>query len=242
MIKYADGEIIQLLPENLLSQEVIAISYALRMAVSRMANWRSNTMLYANIDGLPDELLDYLSVELQSQYYSNRLPIDKKRALVKNTLAWYQQAGTVSAVKEMIDIIFGNGEVVEWPDFDEGPGVPGEFDIITDIEATPDAIQQLNSVIKNVKNASSTLRGLTIKKNFRLILKALLDGSMIKLQTELYDIAKIMGEAITIESDMAEAMDQFNAHLVKDGRWYFNSEYLFDGTRRFNSSILEVDL
>lgn len=241
MIKYDSGEIIDLLPLNLIDDEVIAISYALKMAMAKMNEWRNNIMLYANIDNLPDEILDYLSVELQSQYYSVDLPIDKKRALIKNTLAWYQKAGTVSAVEEMIDIIFGSGEVVEWQDFAGGPGTPGVFDIITEIAATPDAIKQLNLVIQNVKNASSTLRGLTIKRYLQLILQAYLEKHSVTLQTDIKEDMQLLKELLKIAFDI-DSTGSFEAFLNRDERWYLDGEYLLNGDRVFNSEIVRIEL
>ena len=55
------------------------------------------------------------------------------------------------AVAEMVKIVFGEGEVVEWPDFDEPPYTPGTFDIVTNAQLTPDILEYFVSVIDRVK-------------------------------------------------------------------------------------------
>lgn len=125
-------------------------------------------MVYHFIDSAPESVLDLLAVELRSLYYSDTLSINKKREIVKNTLRWHAQAGTPGAVAEMIKIVFGEGEVVEWPDFDEPPYTPGTFDIVTNARLTPDILEYFISIIDRVKNVRSHLRRILIKREWLL--------------------------------------------------------------------------
>lgn len=93
---------------------------------------------FSDIDKLDEKTLDYFAVEQRAMYYSQTLPIEQKKAIIKNTLNWYTKAGTPAAVSEMVDVVLGGGKVVEWFDFDEPPYTPGTFDIVTSALMTSD--------------------------------------------------------------------------------------------------------
>lgn len=165
MIKLPGGELRDFLPVTMKNDvDMVCLSYAMKKATERLARHQMATMAYHFIDSVPETILDLLAVELRSLYYSDSLPVETKRSIVKNTLRWHAQAGTPGAVAEMITIVFGEGEVVEWPDFDEPPYTPGTFDIITRAELTPGTLAYFASVIDRVKNVRSHLRRLLIKR------------------------------------------------------------------------------
>ena len=64
MISLYDGEIMDLLPEPFKSDpDVIAISYAIKRAVGVMLENAKKLHLYADIDHMPEYILDYMAVE-----------------------------------------------------------------------------------------------------------------------------------------------------------------------------------
>ena len=165
MIKLPDGELRDYLPPSMKNDTgMICLSYAMKKAAKQLAQYRKAAMIYRFIDSAPETVLDLLAAELRSLYYSDIMPLETKRKIVKNTLRWHAQAGTPGAVKEMIEVVFGEGEVVEWPDFDEPPYTPGTFDIITEAELTPDILGYFASVIDRVKNVRSHLRRILIRR------------------------------------------------------------------------------
>lgn len=169
MIKFPEGELRDYLPATMKNDvDMVCLSYAIKKGTERLMKYRKASMIYHFIDSVPESVLDLLAVELRSLYYSDALPVETKRRIVKNTLRWHTQAGTAGAVAEMIKIVFGEGEVVEWPDFKEPPYIPGTFDIVTDAELTPGILAYLASVIDRVKNARSHLRRIHIKRNCTL--------------------------------------------------------------------------
>ena len=121
--------------------------------------------LLVNIDGLPEELVDLLAIELNSHYYDQALPLDQKRSIVKSTIGWYMQAGTVAAVEDMLQIVFGNGRTEEWYNFSDGEGKPGTFDVFTDVALTPELMQRLGIVLKRIKKESAHLRKFRIERD-----------------------------------------------------------------------------
>lgn len=159
MIKYEDGEFLDLLPSLFKEKEdVVAISYAFKMAVASLLRSQTFTYLFADINDMPEELLDLMALEMKAPYYDEDLEIEVKRELVKNAMLWRSQAGTKKSVEDLIRAIFGVGEVIEWYDFEGGPGTPGEFDIITSAPLTPELFSKFTQIIDQVKNESSHLR------------------------------------------------------------------------------------
>lgn len=162
MIKLSDAELTTVLPPYIKeSNEVQAISFAFKKGMEKMIEYAKLSMLYAEIDNLPDEIIDLLALELQSQYYDDSMEIEIKRKIVKNSIAWYAKGGTVSAVDEMVQAVFGEGEVIEWYKYG---GKPGTFYIKTNAELSPDIIEKFNEIINKVKNMRSHLTNITINR------------------------------------------------------------------------------
>lgn len=160
MINFYDSEILDILPDNMKSQpECIALSYALKRANQKLVKYANMTSIYAVIDELPEKMLDLLAIELRTQYYDESFPVERKRSLVKNTMQWYNKAGTVSAVQEMIDNVFSSGIILEW--YETG-GQPGTFSISVTNTITPELIEEFNKVVRNVKNVRSHLENIVV--------------------------------------------------------------------------------
>jgi len=169
MIKFPDGELLDLLPSSLKNDtDMICLSYALKKAVGRLLAYERSAMTQNFVDSLPEKILDVLAVELRSPYYLDNMEIGVKREIIKNTLIWHTKAGTASAVSEMIGIVFGEGAVVEWPDFDEPPYTPGTFDIVTNAQMTEDITDFFMTVIERVKNERSHVRRVLIKREMEM--------------------------------------------------------------------------
>lgn len=155
MIKLYDGQITDILSPGLArGEEVKALSYSINKAMQRILDKLNSALIMLDVESLEEEVLDARAVELNTPYYDETLPIEKKRLLVKSTIQLYQKAGTPGAVKEMIDYVFGSGMLIEWF---ENNGVPGTFQIVTTNPLTTDTFNLLNKIVSKVKNVSSTL-------------------------------------------------------------------------------------
>ncbi|WP_314163386.1 phage tail protein I [Lachnoanaerobaculum gingivalis] len=155
MIKYNDAELISVLPHLLSSDpDIAAISYAYKKAMAKLIVISAQTVLYADIENMDEELLDLMALECRTQYYKGDLPIETKRKLVKNSLIWHQKAGTIGAVNELIDTVLGEGEVVEWFNFG---GDPGTFKILTSAKLSDSSLKYFQEIISNIKNMGSSL-------------------------------------------------------------------------------------
>lgn len=163
MTDLLNGEILDILPSQLNTDiDMICLSYAIKTVCARLMEYEGESMIYAGVDRLKENVLDLLAVEMQAPYYDQTLTIDVKREIIKKTFVWHQKAGTTSAVRELVAVVFGEGNVVEWPDFTDGEKTPGTFDIETNALMTPDMIERFNGIIGQVKSVRSHLRRVTV--------------------------------------------------------------------------------
>lgn len=146
MIDLKDGELIDIIPKEKADADSQARSYAIKKAIELYVEKALNkALLYTSIDTMPEDILDYMAVELDVSYYSQSMDIDMKRSVIKNAIPWYMTAGSTKAVEDMVNVIFGGGEVIEWYDFDTDK-TPGYFDIETE------AISSVESYQKNKRS------------------------------------------------------------------------------------------
>lgn len=163
MINFWESNIEAILPGYLSeTPEVQAISYAIAKQIQNICRRMEKEKVYVAVDNLSEDVLDLLALEMRSQYYSDTMEIQEKREIIKNTMKWYMKAGTASAVREMVNIVLGEGRVVEWFDFTEGEKIPGTFEIETEAGLTTDILSEVSKKIKNVKNARSHIRRVKI--------------------------------------------------------------------------------
>lgn len=165
MIKFKDGQIIDLLPPSMAKNvEMQCVSHALQKQVQKIMALADQTRTVAMIDQLPESVLDILATELRTPYYQESMDLETKRNIIKRTLLWHTKAGTPSAVSELIEIVFGEGGVVEWFDYDEPPYTPGTFDIITNAQMTEEIAEYFLTIIRRVKNTRSHIRRILINR------------------------------------------------------------------------------
>ena len=169
MIKLRDGRVADLLQnESEYNAEIQALSFAILQEKRRIMELAAGTRTISMIDELPEDILDVLAVELRTPYYSGDLSLERKRDIIKKTLRWFFKAGTPAALEEFIAAVFGEGYIVEWPEFTEPPYTPGTFDIVTDVRMTEDIVEQFLQLIRRVKNTRSHLRRVLTERHGEL--------------------------------------------------------------------------
>lgn len=120
MIDLKDIEPIKLMPQVFRKDAKIqAASYAFRETARELLKKIDTVTVYARVDTLPEQIVDLLAVEFRAQYYDTSLPVEEKRKAVKKALLWHCRAGTVSAVRELTDLVWrsDSAQVQEWFDY-----------------------------------------------------------------------------------------------------------------------------
>ncbi len=161
MINLYESSLSSILPNYLKTDhQVNAFCYAIDNQIKKLLDKCKSLEIWSNLPDADEELLDYLAAELRTQYYTPNLNTEVKRNLVANTLIWYQKAGTVAAVEELVSALFGEGTISEWHDYD---GLPHHFKIITtNPEITGDLLEKFNSVISQIKRITAILDAVEI--------------------------------------------------------------------------------
>ena len=163
MTKLKDGELLDLLPESMRKDpDVIAISYALKMAMGIALERSVQTRLFGDIDSLEESYLDYLAVEMRLAYYDESFPLETKRGLIKDSFTSYMEAGTAGMVQRMIDAIYGDGEITEW--FETAGLDPYTFEVKTDSQFTPETAGMIERFVQPIKSLRSHIASITAEQ------------------------------------------------------------------------------
>ena len=99
--------------------------------------------------------LDLLAVELRTPVYKQTYSVAIKRALVKESLIFYDQMGTPAAVNRIIEAVFGVGYIKEWWECGLQPHHFKAY--TTNPVVTAANVQEFKEVLNSVKRLSSWL-------------------------------------------------------------------------------------
>lgn len=157
MIKLYDSQLTDILPDSLKNDPGLqAISYALQKQNQKILTYLKAVKAIMTIDTLSKDVVDLMAAEYKTQYYSADLDLAIKRKLVKNTVLWHMKAGTTGCVEELVNTIFGYGNVEEWFDYE---GEPYHFKTTVDTILDQHQLVQFAQIIKKAKNARSIMDG-----------------------------------------------------------------------------------
>ena len=199
MISLYDSNILDILPECISEiPNVKALGYAIGQAIKRLIEYSENTSVYAMIDSAPEEILDMLALDLNTQYYDDTLDLESKRNLIRNTFIWYTNAGTPSSVEELVASIFGSGKVEEWYEYGDDPFF---FKVVTENS------DMFVRMLEKVKNERSHLRVVELHKTDE---QTVMHGIGIM---SVYKPAPII-EALEIRSSVITSFDMEGEYLV----------------------------
>ncbi|MFA9464035.1 MAG: phage tail protein [Velocimicrobium sp.] len=161
MTSIKDSRLISILPPNLqLDEEAISFCYALDNQIKKIIDLCGRLDIWSDIENAWEPIVDYLSVEMRTQFYDKTLPVEVKRTLVSSTMPWYEKSGTDEVVKEVITHAFGDGEIKEWYEYG---GEVGHFKVITsDVEANGEKEELFLSILDSVKRKTSKLDGILV--------------------------------------------------------------------------------
>ncbi len=172
MIELRDCEPVDILPLALRKDEYVqAAGYALKETARMLLDKVDQTSVYATLMTIPEDIIDLLAEELRAQYYDTSLPIADKREAVRKALPWHCRAGTVSAVRELTNLVWmsDSAKVQEWFEYGSDPYL---FRILlgTDMNIEEELIDAFLDAVWKVKNTRSHLESITFMRQFNNIL------------------------------------------------------------------------
>lgn len=170
MIKLADYRTENALPSEMKTPERIALSYAFDMQKKKYFDRVRRVYIWADLESVSDDKLDFLAVENRVLFYSPSLAPSVKRNMIRNSIYWYMKLGTRQAMEEMIDTVFGNENtsVEEWFTY---AGEPFHFRIAVGTEVTQTSIKEFLKYLNQVKNARSRFDYMVFQNGIKLVFK-----------------------------------------------------------------------
>ncbi len=129
-----------------ISEELNKLSYQTLLAI-----------IYANIDLLPEAVLDILAVDFKVDWYDFDYSLEEKRRVIKDSWNVHRKLGTKYAVETAISAIYPDTKVEEWWEYG---GDPYYFKLILDATyegVDPDKHQRVLERVQYYKNLRSVL-------------------------------------------------------------------------------------
>ena len=164
MADLSNTKLVDLLPASISGDaNVIAAASAIDGELQKVTALIPEAVLIARIDVLPEKVLDLLAWQWHVDFYEPvGFSIEKKRAVIKNSIAWHRKKGTPWAVAQVVSTVFARAEIKEWFDYN---GEPYHF-LIKTIDSLQDmgAYALLKRAIETVKNTRSWLDKIQIER------------------------------------------------------------------------------
>ncbi|KAA9003993.1 phage tail protein I [Paenibacillus spiritus] len=103
-----------------------------------------------------DEETDALASQYLPPYYDPNLPLEQRRALVRNAIPFHRRKGTAAAVEDLVALLFGYGSVEEWWQYG---GAPYHFRVVTNNpDVTTTRAKEFIQAVNSVKRLSTVLQ------------------------------------------------------------------------------------
>lgn len=161
MNKLSDVRLKSLAPPSISNDSKIkALCDAIDVKLHEIADATGLILLQPRLDTLPEAIIDELAWQYHVDFYDYSADLTKKRALVRQAIAWHKRKGTPAAVEEVCAAVFKTAKVFEnW----EYGGQPYHFQVRLIEEGIPDetVIDNLYRAIAETKNTRSWLDGLS---------------------------------------------------------------------------------
>ncbi|MFC4102901.1 phage tail protein I [Paenibacillus xanthanilyticus] len=156
MINLDSASLLDLLPSNLRNDPTVAAACgAIDSELRQLTTEIRQINYFSRLDELSSEQADELAWHFHIDFYDPALPLEQRRVLIKNSYDWHRRKGTPSAVEEIVQTVFGDGEVEEWYQFD---GEPGTFRILSsNTSITAEQTERFLAALNSVKRKSAHL-------------------------------------------------------------------------------------
>lgn len=158
MIKINQEGFLFLVPPNFKQEiEVQCLAYALDKLFQQFIQKCHCLAIWSDSKNWTHTICDQLAVELRTPLYSQTLPLETKKEMVKKTLDWYKKLGTAKVAKEVTALAWKSTGIEEW--FHTKNRQPYTFRIKTKDMSLFSAQQELLARMEEVKNVRSSLEG-----------------------------------------------------------------------------------
>lgn len=168
-MKLNELDIMELLPQYMREDKTAqGIAYAVTQVFKDVVVQNiEKCNLYGRIQQLDEKMLDELAWQFNIPEYIPTLELTAKRMIVKNCMQMHRQRGTVAAVEQVIDDVFGNGYVEEWFNYDKEK--PYHFKVhTTNASTTDDMISEFEKIVASTQNVRSVLDAVIIETSLEM--------------------------------------------------------------------------
>ena len=153
--------LLDVLPPNLSEDETLRnVALALDGEMQRTTELSRMVLLLARIDELDDATIDLLAKQFKVDFYDADTPLERKRELVRTSIAWHRKKGTPAAVQQVVDTLIGGAKVQEYWEYGGKPyffRVSGMNGPIVS-ERTVDLVTRAINVAKNTRSHLDDIR------------------------------------------------------------------------------------
>ena len=151
---------------SLLPPNTTAMERRLEQVTARLGELPAPLRDIWNPATCPEHLLPWLAWAFSVDRWEEAWSVEQKRQIIATAVAIHRSKGTPAAVREVIELIFGGGEILEAWQFD---GQPYTFKIATTGQLASDAdYQRLMRMVDATKPARAWLAALQVKRSATL--------------------------------------------------------------------------
>lgn len=161
MSKIDDLTLLTILPNSIKNDpDIIAAARSLDYSTSRSLLEARKLDFFVNPNLNDDKLLDIVARDLHVDFYDDTYPIEVKQKLIDESMIIHMEKGTGKSVENLINAVFGDGQVEEW--FEYG-GEPFHFRILTSNQSvTNERAQEFIRALNSVKRKTAILESITM--------------------------------------------------------------------------------
>ena len=214
MINLENLRLSDILPERLKTKEILAVTNALDQELKEITKSIYEIIIMPRIDEMPEDIVDSLAWQLHVDFYEPLgLDLDKKRALVKNSLDWHRRKGTKSVVVDIMrTLFFEDFRIEEW--FEYG-GKPFFFRAI--VGGEPRSEKELGEAMMAIdvtKNVRSWLDYIVFEHDIESDI--FIAGMM---EDDISELFAMMDHPDDIETTLYSAaiMEDYITDIIEDG-------------------------
>lgn len=151
-------------------KDILALCHAFNKECEKLSEEITAILIVPAIDNIENEaLLDELAYQFHVDYYDTTLNIETKKGLIKNYYRWHKTKGTKASIEELINLVFGDGDIEEWFEY---AGDPYNFRVaVSSAELYNKNVDALERAINVNKRLTTKLEGIILQSKTDIILE-----------------------------------------------------------------------